>query len=223
MIVAILALKRRVAVRSFGCNAALRVYGGGSKEGMTELETIEHQHAIRLARWSAALGTLGLITAVFGVGVLLAMAAIACAIVALNQLASLHSQEAFGIALLGLAAGILALLVFPLLMATAVPHFIAAREKTNHDICFGNLIAIDELKQARANQSQRQGFRLFPTDEGNREPEWLEKMKCPSGGKYSVNERAAARCSIPIHNEPPGRMEPPRRLRFSSASAPAAS
>jgi hypothetical protein len=189
--------------------------------GMTELETIEHQHAIRLARWSAALGTLGLVTAVFGIGVLLAMAAIACAVLALNHLASLRSQDAHGIALIGLAAGILALLVFPLLMATAVPHFIDVREKTNHEICYGNLFAIDELMQAE-HRSVRTGVRLAPVEGAELDPAVAE-MKCPSGGKYRVKERKPARCSIPLHNEPPGRMEPPRRLRFSSRPGPTAS
>jgi hypothetical protein len=188
---------------------------------MTELETIERQHAIRLARWSAALGTLGLVTAVFGIGVLLAMAAIACAVIALNHLATLRSDDAHGIALLGLAAGILALLVFPLLMATAVPRFIDAREKTNHELCHGNLVAIDELTQS-GQRSVRTGVRLAPTEGAKLDPA-VEEMKCPSGGKYSVNGRKPARCSIPLHNEPPGRMEPPRRLRFSSGAGPAAS
>ena len=189
--------------------------------GMTELETIEHQHAIRLARWSAALGTLGLVTAVFGIGILLAMAAIGCAVIALNHLAFLRSQDARGIALVGLAAGILALLVFPLLMATAVPHFIDVREKTNHELCHENLFAIDELTQAE-HRSIRMGVRLAPA-EGAKLDSAVAEMKCPSGGKYRVNERKPARCSIPLHNEPPGRTEPPRRLRFSSRPGPTAS
>src|SRR5689334_9174907 len=109
---------------------------------MTELEAIDYRYAIRLARWSAVLGTLGLLTAVFGIGVLLALVAIGFGIVALNHLAALPADNARGVALVGLTAGVLALLMFPLLLATAVPRFIAAREEANHERCYSNLMAI---------------------------------------------------------------------------------
>jgi hypothetical protein len=168
---------------------------------MTELETIEHQHAVRLARWSAALGTVGLITAVLGVGVPLALLAIACAMIALNHLASLRSEEARGVALVGLVAGVLALLVFPLLFATAVPRYISDREKGNHERCYLNLLALKRLPHP-----------IDASDDAKHDPE----LKCPSGGKYRpVGTESWPRCSIPIHNQPPDQTQPPRRLRLS--------
>jgi hypothetical protein len=179
---------------------------------MTELESIEHQHAIRLARWSAALGTLGLLTAVFGVGVLLALVAIGCATVALNHLATLRTEDARGVAFVGLAAGVLALLVFPLLVATAVPRFLAGREEANHEKCYSNLVAIDALRVAAARDRTSPGASSDPS--WMAQPELRERLQCPSGGKYRMNG-ARARCSIPMHNQPPGETAPPRRLRFS--------
>jgi hypothetical protein len=183
---------------------------------MTELEAIDYRYAIRLARWSAVLGTLGLLTAVFGIGVLLALVAIGCGIVALNHLATLPADNARGVALVGLTAGVLALLMFPLLLATAVPRFIAAREEANHERCYSNLIAIDRVKHARA-QAFFRGAEAAGAGEIEKGRLFLrERLKCPSGGKYNVNQPGGPpRCSIPIHNEPPGKAEPPRRLRFS--------
>lgn len=175
---------------------------------MTELESIEHQHAIRLARWSAALGTLGLLTAVFGVGVLLALVAIGCATVALNHLATVRTEDARGVAFVGLAAGVLALLVFPLLVATAVPRFLAGREEANHEKCYSNLMAIDALRVASARKPASSAAPWTV------QPELRERLQCPSGGKYRMNG-TRARCSIPMHNQPPGGTAPPRRLRFS--------
>jgi hypothetical protein len=160
---------------------------------MTESQAIEHRHTIRLARWSAALGTLGLITAAFGVGVLLALVAIGCALVALNQLATLRAHDARGVALLGLVAGVMALLVFPLLAATAVPRFIAARQKAMHERCHRNLIALNASASRNAAE-----------------------VRCPTGGRYRTNvPNDTIRCSIPLHNERPGSPAPPPRLRFS--------
>jgi hypothetical protein len=183
-------------------------------------ETVELRETLRLARWSAALGTIGLLTAVFGVGVLLALVAILFAIAALNELTRVHSADAQGIAIIGLLAGVLSLLVFPLLLATAVPRFVAARQNVNHLRCYGNLSAIEEAKQEWARQHHTLRGTLVPVKKilliaaPGREP-----LRCPSGGKYAVAAIGIpARCSIPLHNEPPDRYEPPGSLRLSSAA-----
>ena len=188
----------RLACRTAGCKGLLGVYGAAGS--MTELETIEHQHAIRLARWSAALGSLGLLTAVLGIGVPLALLGICCAMLALNHLASLRSEDARGIALVGLVAGVLALLVFPLLFATAVPRYLSERGKGNHHRCYLNLLSLSRLQHQAA----------LPGGVTVSHP-----LKCPSGGKYRLEPGLAPRCSIPIHNQPPDHPQPPRRLRLS--------
>jgi hypothetical protein len=179
--------------------------------------TAELQQTIRLARWSAALGTIGLVTAVFGVGVLLALAAIACAAVALNQLSATPAPDGHGIAVVGLLAGVLALLIFPLLLATAVPRFIAATRNSAHERCYANLLAIDAAKEQwaqRHNAARAEPVTVVTLLTSGALP---EQVRCPSRGRYMAGPAGApARCSVTGHNEPPGPTMPPRQLRFSA-------
>jgi hypothetical protein len=181
-------------------------------------DVIELQQTIRLARWSAVLGTIGLLTSVFGFGVVFALIGIGCAVVALNHVSSLHSQDIQGIALVGLLAGVLALLLFPLLLATAVPRFIAARQIAAHEQCYKNLLSIDATKQKWARQYGAPDF-ARPTFRQLFGPDGItgRTPHCPSGGKYSIGAvDRSARCSVEEHNEPVGASGPPRQLQFSS-------
>jgi hypothetical protein len=184
-------------------------------------EAAELQQAIRLARWSAALGTIGLLTAVFGVGVLLALIAIACAAIALNQLSPVHSHIQ-GIAAVGLLAGLLALLMFPLLLATAVPRFIVDRRIAAHERCYSNLLAIDAAKEKWAQQRGAPDNVRPPTDElFGIHGIMARTPQCPSGGKYIIGTvEQSARCTIAEHNEPVGASGPPRQLQFSMGRFP---
>jgi hypothetical protein len=160
-----------------------------------------------------------LLTVVLGVGVVLALVAILFAVAALNELTRVHSADALGIALIGLLAGVLSLLVFPLLLATAVPRFVAARQNTNHVRCYGNLSALEEAKQEWAQQHHAARGTAVRSNEILRAARSENaRLRCPSGGKYSVGAIGEpARCSIPLHNEPPDRYEPPGALRLSLA------
>jgi hypothetical protein len=180
-------------------------------------EVNELESTARLARWSVALGTFGLLTAVFGIGVLLALVAIALALVALNQISEATAQELQGLAIVGLLAGILALLVFPLLVATAVPRFFSMRQHAAHVECYENLIAIDSVKTAWADaRNAREGARIHAAALFGNEGVAPAKPVCPAGGSYRVNPLGTpARCSNPLHNEPPGRVGPPRQLKLS--------
>lgn len=180
-------------------------------------DVIELQQTIRLARWSAVLGTIGLLTSVFGVGVVFALIGIGCAVVALNHISPVHSQDIQGIALVGLLAGVLALLLFPLLLATAVPHFIATRQIMAHEKCYANLLNIDAAKQKWARQYGAPEY-ARPTARQLFGPDGVMAWtpRCPSGGKYSIaTVDQSARCSIDEHNEPVGASGPPRQLQFS--------
>jgi hypothetical protein len=181
-------------------------------------EAAELQQAIRLARWSVALGTVGLLTAVLGFGVLLALIAIACAVIALNRISPAHSHIQ-GVAVVGLLAGILALLVFPLLLATAVPRFIADRRTAAHEQCYLNLLAIDSAKEKWAQQRGAPDDVRPPPDELFGPGRIMARTpRCPSGGKYIIGTvEQSARCTIAEHNEPVGALGPPRQLQFSDA------
>jgi len=181
-------------------------------------DTLELQHTIRLAKWSAALGTIGLLTAVAGVGVLLALVAIVCAVIALNQHSASRVPDAHGVAVMGLLAGILALLVFPLLLATAVPKFLAARQSSAQERCYANLLAIDAAKEQWARQHQAApGTRVALSDLFAHGTTFERELRCPSGGRYFAGAVGKpARCSMASHNEPPGPRRPPNELRFSA-------
>jgi hypothetical protein len=179
--------------------------------------SIELQQTVRLARWSAGLGTIGLLTAVFGVGVLLALAAILCAAIALNQLSATTAPDAHGVAVVGLLAGVLALLVFPLLLATAVPKFLSARKTAAQERCYSNLLAIDAAKEHWAQQhGARTGSRVSDDELFTRGALVPREPECPSGGRYVLRPIGQPpRCSVPAHNDPPGPKRPPAELRFS--------
>lgn len=206
----------RIRVRHVAKAPATPIFGPG---GNVADDAVQLQQTLRLARWSAALGTIGLLTAVFGIGVLLALIAILFAIAALNELTAVHSADAQGIALIGLLAGVLSLLVFPLLLAAAVPRFVAAKQNANHVRCYGNLSAIEEAKQEWVRRHHVSRGSIVQAREVLRmSAENGERLRCPSGGKYSVGiVGVPARCSIPLHNEPPDRYEPPGALRLSQA------
>lgn len=170
----------------------------------------------RLARWSAALGTIGLLTAVFGVGVLLALVAIACATVALNRISTAPAPDVQGVAVVGLLAGVLALLVFPLLLATAVPRFVAAKQSTAHAHCYSNLLEIDAAKDLWAQQNRLAPSQRVSLNELVSGGALTDAPRCPSGGHYIPGTIGKlARCSFAAHNEAPGPKQPPERLRFS--------
>jgi hypothetical protein len=184
---------------------------------VTEADAIELQPVTRLAKWSVALGTLGLLTTVFGIGVILALIGIGCAAVVLNQSSETRAPDAHHIALVGLLASVLALLVFPLLFATAVPRFIATKQAAAHERCYSNLLTIDAAKEqwARRHHVPR-GERIAANafDESRLPKHFLH---CPSGGHYAIGGIGRRpRCSITAHNESLGTATPPRQLRFSA-------
>jgi len=181
-------------------------------------ETKVPTQGIRLANWSAVLGAIALLTTAWGIGVLLALVAIACAVLALHQLPMERALASQGLAVAGLLAGVLALLLFPLLLATTVPHFLSQKQVAAHERCYANLLMIDVAKEQWARQhrahanSRATGAELFGTDPAPERP-----PACPSGGRYVIGSIGKpARCSIREHNQSPGRKSPPGQLKISS-------
>jgi uncharacterized membrane protein (UPF0136 family) len=154
-----------------------------------------------LAIWSLVLGILGLTCFSFLTGI----PAIVCGHKARGRISrSSGTLTGEGIALAGLITGYvgiaLALLMFPLLLAIAIPNFVKARESAMKNACITNLQQIEGAKEQWALENKKQAgdlpqaSHLFDYLNGRALP------LCPSGGTYSINATdTPPTCTIPGH------------------------
>lgn len=156
----------------------------------------------RLAGWSTALGVAAILTAVVGIGVLLALLSIGLGVIALSRLQPWRPHDGHNLALSGIILGFVALLAFPVLLATAVPHLVTAYRSHEARLCARNLQDIQSAKQAWAGQHHLSNGtpvrlpHLYPTP--------AQPPHCPAGGRYRINPVGTPpECSIITHNEPP--------------------
>lgn len=157
----------------------------------------------RLAIVSLGLGIVGLLTAIAGIGVLLAVAAVYTGIVALDRLRPWHPHDGHSLALSGIVLGIATLLSFPLLFATIVPRWITFSQSREHRECFIRLQQIARLKDAWA-QAHHATNGAFIDLRASDELAALVQSRCPGGGRYLLKPVGMApACSITWHNAPP--------------------
>jgi hypothetical protein len=159
----------------------------------------------RLAAWSLGLGIAGLLTAIFGVGVLFALAALVCGVIALTELRPWQPHDRHGWALTGITFALAAILAFPLLLATAIPQFITSQRAKEYAECYANLQLIADAKMRRAAADHAtNGATVRLEDLGDS----TVALRCPANGRYKVNPIGARpECSIAAHN-----FEPRRKL-----------
>jgi len=165
--------------------------------------TVTSAREQRLAGWSLILGVTGLLTAIAGIGVLLALAAIVLGGLALALLHPWRPHDGHVAALCGVIFGIAALLAFPVLLATAVPRLVALHREHQAVSCWENLhfIALTKDEWARAHQATN-GTAIATNDFAAVFPNGLPR--CPGGGRYRVNPVGTPpECSIVAHTLAP--------------------
>lgn len=155
----------------------------------------------RLAAWSLGLGVAGLLTVVFGIGVLLALAALILGAIVLTEIRTWQPNDGHGVALCGIAFALAALLAFPILLATVVPRFISWRRAQHQEVCYSNLQAIAEAKARWATEHRATTNTVVRVaDLGS----VVAELSCPGEGRYKINPVGTPpQCSIVAHNDPP--------------------
>jgi len=158
-----------------------------------------------LAIWSLVLGILSLTC----FGLFSGIPAVICGHKASSRIKqSAGAVTGEGLALAGLITGYmgsaLSLLMFPLMLAIAIPNFVKARSEAQKHACIANLRQIQGAKEIWALENKKlpsdkpTAADLYgPTKYVRAEP------TCPAGGVYGINTvESKASCSVPGHRLP---------------------
>lgn len=142
-------------------------------------------------------------------GPLGAIPAVICGHIAMSRIkASGGALQGEGLALAGLIMGYVSIafmaVVFPLLLAIAIPNFIRARETTQRNVCCNHLRQLDAAKMQYALESGLvPGAEISPSSALNA---YLKNMtvdeECPAGGEYRDVAVVGAPASCSVHGRP---------------------
>jgi len=153
-----------------------------------------------LAIWSLVLGILSFVCFFW---FLASVPAIICGHLSLSRInRSGGMLKGQGLAIGGLIAGYLNIVLFSLLALIAVPNFIKAREVALRHGCINNMRLIENAKQQWAADKEKKTTDV-PTE--NDLATYLPKgmPHCPAGGTYVIHAVGEdPTCSIPGHEVP---------------------